>query len=89
MNVIHSFLLHISFSESGIHYNRKGLKKNKKFMRKKEEFFQFLKKDWKSIDRLLNLPATKVVGFLRTKGFLIHLRAELALVPQDFHGQTP
>lgn len=39
--------------------------------------------------RNLNLPATKVVGFLRTKGFLIHLRAELALVPQDFHGQTP
>jgi len=37
----------------------------------------------------LNLPTTKVAGFLRTKGFLVHLRAELALVPQDFHGQTP
>ena len=31
----------------------------------------------------------KATGFLRTKGFLVHLCVELTLVPQDFHGQTP
>lgn len=38
---------------------------------------------------LLNLPMAKATGFLCTKGFLVHLRVELTLVPQDFHGQTP
>ena len=38
---------------------------------------------------ILNLPMAKATGFLCTKGFLVHLRVELTLVPQDFHGQTP